>query len=184
MRAAKSEWKHGHSLGSRHGASLTRSASSDNGDVKRVLLTGMSGVGKSSVVAELRTRGYKAIDTDEGWCDVQPDGRQRWRETAVQQLLDTEDAEILFVAGCEENQTSFYGQFDHVVLLSAPVDVLLGRVARRTNNPYGKSAVELCRIRADVEGVEPLLRRGADHEIVTDVPLAEVVVAVLHAVEQ
>jgi hypothetical protein len=66
--------------------------------------------------------------------------------------------------------------------MSGVGNVLLGRVARRTNNPYGKSAVELCRIRADVEAVEPLLRRGADHEIVTDVPLSEVVTAVLHAV--
>ena len=38
--------------------------------VKRVLLTGMSGTGKSSVVEELIARGYKAIDTDYGFCDV------------------------------------------------------------------------------------------------------------------
>ena len=33
--------------------------------VKRVLITGMSGTGKSSVVAELSARGYKAVDADE-----------------------------------------------------------------------------------------------------------------------
>jgi hypothetical protein len=32
--------------------------------MKRVLLTGMSGTGKSTVIEELATRGYKAVDTD------------------------------------------------------------------------------------------------------------------------
>ena len=32
--------------------------------MKRVLLTGMSGTGKSSVIRELAARGFKAIDTD------------------------------------------------------------------------------------------------------------------------
>ena len=44
------------------------------------------------------------MDTDDGWSEPLPDGRQRWREDAIRALLDTEDAEVLFVAGCEENQ--------------------------------------------------------------------------------
>jgi adenylate kinase family enzyme len=32
--------------------------------VKRVLLTGMSGTGKSSLIVELAARGYKAVDVD------------------------------------------------------------------------------------------------------------------------
>ena len=51
--------------------------------MKRILITGMSRTGKSSVVAVLRERGYKAIDTDDGWCEPKPDGRQRWREDAI-----------------------------------------------------------------------------------------------------
>ena len=35
--------------------------------MKRVLLTGMSGTGKSAVIRELAARGYKAIDGDDGW---------------------------------------------------------------------------------------------------------------------
>ena len=72
--------------------------------VKRVLLTGMSGTGKSSVVRELAARGFKAVDTDDGWSEPLPDGRQRWREDAIQALPATEDADVLFVAGCEENR--------------------------------------------------------------------------------
>ena len=68
--------------------------------MKRVLLTGMSGTGKTSVIRALEARGFKAVDTDDGWCEPLPDGRQRWREDAIGQLLDTEDADVLFVAGC------------------------------------------------------------------------------------
>src|SRR5215470_14919911 len=41
--------------------------------MKRVLLTGMSGTGKSSVIRALADLGYKAIDTDDGWCEQLPD---------------------------------------------------------------------------------------------------------------
>jgi dephospho-CoA kinase len=147
--------------------------------VKRVLLTGMSGTGKSSVVQALAARGYKAIDTDDGWCEPLPDGRQRWREEAIGQLLDTEDAEVLFVAGCEENQGRFHPRFDLIVLLSAPAEVLVGRLASRTGNPFGKSPGELARVLDDLRVVEPLLRKAADHEIQTTRPLSDVVTEVL-----
>ena len=151
--------------------------------MKRVLLTGMSGTGKSSVVRELAARGYKAVDTDDGWSEPLPDGRQRWREDAIGRLLDTEDADVLFLAGCEQNQAQFHPRFDHIVLLSAPVETLLERVATRTGNPYGKSPDDLSRILDDLENVEPLLRRVADHEIRTTAPLDEVVADVLRLVD-
>jgi len=151
--------------------------------VKRILLTGMSGTGKSSVIRELVARGYKAVDTDDGWSEPQPDGRQLWREDAIQALLTTEDADILFVAGCEENQAKFHMQFDHIVLLSAPLDTLVERLATRTNNSYGKVSDELRRFLDDVETVEPLLRRVASHEVRTTVPLNEVVTTVLRLVD-
>jgi len=37
--------------------------------MSRVLVTGMSGTGKSSALAELARRGYRVVDTDDpGWC--------------------------------------------------------------------------------------------------------------------
>lgn len=143
----------------------------------------MSGTGKSSVVRELVARGYKAVDIDDGWTEPQPDGHLMWREDAVQTLLTTEDADVLFVAGCEENQVRFHPQFDHIVLLSAPLETLVGRIATRTNNPFGKDPEELRRILDDVETVEPLLRRVADHEVRPTVPVNEVVTTVLRLVD-
>ena len=142
----------------------------------------MSGTGKSAVVRALAARGYKAIDTDDGWCQVLADGRQIWREDAIEALLATEDADVLFLAGCEENQVRFHPQFDHIVLLSAPLETLVERLANRTGNPFGKAPEELRRVLDDVETVEPLLRRVADHEVRTTVPLNEVVNTVLRLV--
>jgi len=152
--------------------------------VKRVLLTGMSGTGKSSVIHALAARGYKAIDADEGWCEPLPDGRQRWREDAIEQLLDTHDAGVMFIAGCEENQVRFHPRFDLIILLSAPAEVLVGRLASRANNPFGKSPAELERVLDDLRAVEPLLRRAADHEIRTTMPLSDVVTEVLRLADE
>jgi shikimate kinase len=163
--------------------------------MKRVFLTGMSGTGKSSVIEELAGRGYKAIDTDyDDWSELAdvpasagPTGLGEgkdwlWREDRIARLLATEDSEVLFISGGASNQGKFYAQFDHIVLLSAPTAVLKERLARRTNNPYGKDPEELARVVALKESVEPILRRIADVEIDTSVPLDQVVDKVLRAV--
>jgi dephospho-CoA kinase len=150
--------------------------------VKRVLLTGMSGTGKSAVVHALVARGYKAIDTDDGWCQLLPGGGQLWCEDAIQALLAADDADILFVAGCEENQVRFHPQFDAIILLTAPVETLVDRLATRTNNPFGKAPGDLRRVLDDLQAVEPLLRKVADHEVQTTAPLADVVTTILRLV--
>ena len=42
--------------------------------MKRVLLTGVSGTGKSTFFAELACKGYKAVDADYGLPERGPDG--------------------------------------------------------------------------------------------------------------
>ena len=70
-----------------------------------------------------------------------------------------------------------YDRFDRIVLLSAPLDVVLARVQSRAN-PFGSTAEDRARIAADLTSFEPLLRAGANNEIVTTAPLATVVAAV------
>jgi shikimate kinase len=93
-------------------------------------------------------------------------------------LLAQDGEGSLFVSGCTENQYKFYDRFDAVVLLTAPIDVLLDRIATRTTNSFGKDPVERERILEDVATVEPLLRREATVVISTDAPLEDVVKAV------
>lgn len=97
----------------------------------------------------------------------------------MQALLSTEDADMLFVSGCAANMGKFLPQFDHIVLLSAPADVLVERLRTRTSNTYGKDPDEVARTLELVETVEPLLRRVADNEIDSSAPLADVVTALL-----
>jgi shikimate kinase len=68
----------------------------------------------------------------------------------------------------------FYPLFDHIVLLSAPAEVLVERLTTRTTNPYGKDPAHIAETLGYLETVEPLLRDAATLEVVTTVPVAEV----------
>lgn len=149
--------------------------------MRRVLVTGMSGTGKSTVVAALVARGIPAVDTDDGWCVPQPDGTLRWDNARLGGLLD--DGPVV-VAGCEENMVELLPRFDAVVLLSVPTPILLERIEQRTSNDFGKDPAERARILADLEHVEPLLRRIADVELVTDRPLDEIVDSIVEIAER
>lgn len=151
----------------------------------RILITGMSGTGKSAVLAELGRRGYRVVDTDDpGWreyrayaepTDEAHRGEWLWVEDRMTALLDSDDGRSLFVQGCVRNQSKFYDRFDAVVLLSAPADVILDRVARRATNSYGKTPLERAMILDDLAKVEPLLRATCTHELDAGRPLDEVV---------
>lgn len=140
-----------------------------------ILVTGMSGVGKSTALTELARRGFTTVDTDYGpWIHV-VDGEPLWREPLIDALLNRPRETPLFVQGTVANQGLFYDRFDAVVLLSAPTEVLFDRLANRTTNPFGKTAAERQRIADDIAEVEPQLRQAATHEIDTDRPLSDVV---------
>jgi shikimate kinase len=142
--------------------------------VARVLITGMSGVGKSSLLAELARRGHRTVDTDYGDYHETVDGEQLWREDRIAALLAEDGSGPLFVQGTTRNQVVFYPRFDHIVLLSAPADVLVERLTKRTTNPYGKDPAEVAETLGYLETVEPLLREAATLEVVTTVPVGQV----------
>jgi dephospho-CoA kinase len=152
-----------------------------------ILVTGMSGTGKSTVLAELARRGYAVVDTDYGdfrenvVVPGQHEPEPMWRADRMTALLDAHADGHLFIAGTVANQGSFYPRFDAVVLLSAPMDVVLERVTSRTTNDFGKADDERRKIVRDAAEVEPLLRRRATVEIDTSRPLDDVVAAVLRA---
>jgi predicted ATPase len=81
----------------------------------KVLITGMSGTGKSATLEILRLRGHHTVDTDTDEWSVwvrQNDGSPDWiwREEVIAALLDQNEDGQLFVAGCKTNQGKFYSK--------------------------------------------------------------------------
>jgi dephospho-CoA kinase len=127
--------------------------------VRRILVTGMSGTGKSSALAELARRGSAPLT---------PTSRAERSRTPRVGRTD-------YVSGTVSNQGRFYDRFDAVVLLSAPADVLLERIAMRSTNEYGKSQEKQELVLTYLREVEPRLRATCTHEIDASSPLEEVV---------
>lgn len=149
----------------------------------RVLVTGVSGTGKSSLIACLRRSGHAAFDADDdGYSAPKLDGTWGWRTDAVRSLLDTygED-QLVFFAGCSDEQATV--RFDFKVLLTAPASVILGRLRSRVTNPFGKTEAERERVLADMEWVLPRLRASADLVIESTEPVDKLANVVLKAVD-
>ena len=106
-------------------------------------------------------------------------GEWLWREDRVTELLASAGEGTLYVSGCASNQGTFYDRFDAVVRLSAPVGVILERVAERTTNDYGRGAGERERILSDLAAVEPRLRATSTHELDATRPVEELVEALI-----
>ncbi len=126
----------------------------------RILITGMSGVGKTTALAELQKLGYVVIDLDAtGIC--------RWKNKTTQSIveygLDGKDAEWLnehgwycdletlktllsciredkyvFVAGMPENIKEFSEIFNKTFVLKADDNAIAKRLGDRTNNHFAK----------------------------------------------
>lgn len=159
--------------------------------MKRVLITGMSGSGKSAVIRELAARGYRAHDLDtpewSQWIAADPsdtltpaDGKDWvWREDRVRALLSEPQDGTLFISGCAENMGQLFPLIDIVILLSAPAATLMERLAARSPGGYGNAAEERQKVTALISTIEPLLRESADHEIDTRRPVSATADAIL-----
>jgi len=139
----------------------------------------MSGTGKSTLLHALAERGHLTVDTDYGGWTL-ADGR--WDAARMSDLLGREPDVV--IAGTVDNQGDFYDRFDHVVLLSAPVDILIERVSSRTTNPYGRTAAEQAEIAYYVQAVEPLLRKTATIELDGQASISELAGAVEGLIRQ
>jgi hypothetical protein len=143
----------------------------------------MSGTGKSTLVQELRRRGFAAYDADDhGFSEPRGCGRWGWRRDVVAVLLADHGEGLLFFAGCSEEQADL--PFDFRVLLTAPEALLVSRLSARTDNPYGQTSSELAQVLGDRAEIEPLLRRSADLVLTSTAPPAQLADTVLASIAE
>ena len=135
----------------------------------RVLLTGMSGVGKSALLRALKTPDNLTIDMDyDGWIEYSEAYGERAIdvERVLRLFADQSDREMI-LSGTAINQGKLYPHLDRVIVLTAPLEVMRRRILARADHSFGKSPQEWEQIMRDKEEVEPLLLRGCTHAIET-----------------
>jgi broad-specificity NMP kinase len=125
-----------------------------------LFITGLSGVGKTSVLSELKSRGHKTVDLDYGYI-IYKNNERFFDKNKINRLLDDHQETNLILAGTESNQGQFYHAFDEVILLTADLGTMLDRLQTRTTNPYGKTEEERAEVIETYETVLPLLRKRA-----------------------
>jgi predicted ATPase len=131
-------------------------------------ITGVSGTGKSSILHELRTRGFEAYGVDEdvyaswvdrktgsvvafpGWHNV--DMHQWYRDhmwvmdadavTTLQQTAEMERREV-FLCGGTAGEEAVWHHFTRVFALIVDVETLQRRINQRSGNDFGKTPEEL-----------------------------------------
>lgn len=135
-----------------------------------IYVTGISGSGKSTVLHELRSRGYTAFGTDEDGiasfhdrktgerlenppteaAQRTPEWRKQyvWRITpeCVRELKDESRDRDIFLCGVAENEDEVWGMFDHHVALVVDDATLVHRITTRTNNNFGQVEHEMASI--------------------------------------
>lgn len=130
----------------------------------KILLTGISGTGKTTTLSELQKHGYAVIDLDATgicrWKNKETQEFTEYGETGrdyewltqhgwycgidkLKQLLSAirEDKDV-FVAGISENIEELVQEFDKVFIFTVPDAVVKERLNARTNNHFAKKEEE------------------------------------------
>lgn len=122
----------------------------------RILIAGAPGCGKTTLAHAMAGAGHYAIDVDEviagrvhpatrqpvtlpspipeGWR-----GRYPWdwdREKLKRVFADAADRDI-FVCGNGDSQEEFYDEFDKIIFLHVPDEVIVKRLSKRTISNFG-----------------------------------------------
>lgn len=148
--------------------------------VKRYLITGVAGSGKSTLERRFRDDGYITIDIDDGYAEwrhaetdeplaYSPD-ESGWHEVAewtvrtdkLQAFFDVHAAESVYVFGSFARMKSVVSMFDVIILLRYPDEATARKRIAERKDGYGKHPGELARILSYIQPYqEGMLQHGA-----------------------
>ena len=121
--------------------------------MRKYLVEGLSGTGKTTVCEELRKRGYRVVDADEelayfadpktGLPVDEKTTHWMWNEEKFHNTIKDNPSDYVFICGGATNQEDFKHHFDKIFTLHVDDLTLKHRLQNRTNNDYGKEQREL-----------------------------------------
>jgi shikimate kinase len=169
-----------------------------------VLVSGLSGVGKSAVYTQLVQRGYEAFGFDEDrfgeWFDRRtglavpfPADRRdgdiahlefKVHRDKLEELAHRSAARLVYLCGGAGHEFHFWELLDGVIYLSVDDDTLRHRLAARTDNGYGKTDEELAGILHANQTWEGTYRERGATIVDATASLERVVDAVVQAAER
>lgn len=168
-----------------------------------ILVTGISGAGKSTVCQELKSRGYEAYDSDEdnisAWCDNETGekvtasertpafrARHSWKMTRarVEDLAGRAKNHPVFLCGVATNENEVWDLFCKVIALTVDENTLRQRIFHRSTNDFGKAVHEWNEILAWQRNTEAAYRQFGHIIIDATRPLSQVVDEVLSVAKE
>jgi adenylate kinase family enzyme len=134
----------------------------------KVLITGTSGSGKSTVGKKLKTRGFDVIETDTEVFDGlsiaywknkdtgkgidmpwpppknwHHENDWVWRVDVLSPRLQSSGKNLVFACGDSRNKQDAFKLFDKIILLKTDDETLRQRISSRKDNYFGKTEHEL-----------------------------------------
>lgn len=131
--------------------------------MQKYYITGVPGIGKTTLMNALRKRGLEAFDIDyaPGLCQwvtrstkqpvqFMPGASVDWHAAhawicnidILKKMLDDCKAEKVFVFGVADNQKEFLSLFDKVFLMRADEEIFMQRMAKRDENHFGHHEID------------------------------------------
>jgi shikimate kinase len=159
---------------------------------------GVAGTGKSHIVKKMRRSKLNVVDADDGLAkfvdqsgsrvEYDPDGGAKWwrshfyvlRLGQLEKLLRKSKTVYLFgdvggQPGHENGLLDVAHLFDRVYYLEAPMRLIKERLAKRTDNPFGKNPEEIKGMAKHKERLDRIARKRKFEVVDATLPVERIV---------
>ena len=165
--------------------------------MSKIFITGSGGVGKTTVIKQLRERGYTAYDTDdipganrledkrtgeelpwpEGYIDWKNIYTWNWQRPKITELLASD--ETVFIGAVVGNWRDFLNEFDTFIVLSTPEHLHLHHLQTRNAHTHGQGEQNVTEMVArQQQAMDKFIAAGAIR-VINDRSIDEVVDEIL-----